>query len=239
MDDDVRCVVTRQDRRKLYFEALACSPLPRDHYDEDVVTLLSGERRERALGADQYLHFTLIWPTAGFDRTALHGLNSNKDRARFNVPVALDAVQMFRHAVTSTDLATTSGKNAINTPLVGRFPEGTTDSRAGRNGGRAGDPVRARLCDLRGVRGTGTTRPGPAERRVRASPEMRGPQPLASPASSPGIQLLTAPSRNPQDHPHEPVRQPDRWPGTAARQRDGSGARPSPRRHRTRRLRHR
>ncbi|MFH8987725.1 hypothetical protein [Streptomyces sp. NPDC017940] len=93
VDDDVRYVITRQDRRKLYFEALSCSPLTRAHYDQDVVTLLSGESLERALRADRYPRFTPIYATSGFDRAALQRLVGSKDRARFNLPVALDAVE--------------------------------------------------------------------------------------------------------------------------------------------------
>lgn len=34
VDDDIRYVVTRQDRRKLYFEALSCTPLTQAHYED-------------------------------------------------------------------------------------------------------------------------------------------------------------------------------------------------------------
>ncbi|MGX1759288.1 hypothetical protein ACWIG5_20615 [Streptomyces lydicus] len=93
VDDDIRYVVTRQDRRKLYFEALSCSPLTQAHYDEDVVTLLSGEGMGRASRDGHHPRFTPIHVTSGFDRAALHRLKSSTDRARFNLPVALDAVE--------------------------------------------------------------------------------------------------------------------------------------------------
>ncbi|GAA4787658.1 hypothetical protein [Streptomyces ziwulingensis] len=93
VDDDIRYVVTRQDRRKLYFEALSCSPLTRVHYDEEVVTLLSGESLGKALRADQYPRFTPTYATSGFDRAALHRLRDRADRARFNLPVALEQVE--------------------------------------------------------------------------------------------------------------------------------------------------
>lgn len=93
VDDDVRYVVTRQDRRKLYFEALSCSPLTRAHYDEEVVTMLSGESLDRTLRADRYPRFTPVHVTSGFDRAALHRLKSRGDRARFNLPVAMDALE--------------------------------------------------------------------------------------------------------------------------------------------------
>ncbi|MBC9728186.1 hypothetical protein [Streptomyces sp. TRM68367] len=93
VDDDIRYVVTRQDRRKLYFEALSCTPLPRAHYDEEVVTLLSGDELATATRSDRYPRFTPIHMTSGFDRSALDRLKDRKDRARFNLPVALDALE--------------------------------------------------------------------------------------------------------------------------------------------------
>ncbi|MEU1627097.1 hypothetical protein ABZ746_17605 [Streptomyces sp. NPDC020096] len=93
VDDDIRYVITRQDRRKLYFEALSCTPLTRVHYDEEVVTLLSGDELDRALRSDRYPRFTPIHVTSGFDRAALDRLTSRTDRARFNLPIALDALE--------------------------------------------------------------------------------------------------------------------------------------------------
>jgi hypothetical protein len=93
VDDDIRYVVTRQDRRKLYFEALSCTPLTRAHYDEEVVTLLSGDELANATRSDRYPRFTPIHVTPGFDRSALDRLKDRKDRARFNLPVALDALE--------------------------------------------------------------------------------------------------------------------------------------------------
>ncbi|WP_153815069.1 hypothetical protein [Streptomyces sp. SUK 48] len=99
VDDDIRYVVTRQDRRKLYFEALGCTPLTRDHYDEDVVTLLSGDERDRVQRKDHYPRFTAIPASSGFDRSALDRLKERKDRARFNLPVALDALECLSETV--------------------------------------------------------------------------------------------------------------------------------------------
>jgi hypothetical protein len=99
VDDDVRYVITHQDRRKLYFEALSCTPLTRVHYDEEVVTLLSGDELDRALRSDRYPRFTPIIPTSGFDRTALDRLTSRTDRARFNLPVALDALESLNEEI--------------------------------------------------------------------------------------------------------------------------------------------
>ncbi|MEV8313815.1 hypothetical protein AB0Q95_06545 [Streptomyces sp. NPDC059900] len=93
VDDDIRYVVTHQDRRKLYFEALSCTPLPRTHYDDEVVTLLSDGELDRALRRDHHPRFTPMYVTSGFDRSALDRLKDRKDRAQFNLPVALDAVE--------------------------------------------------------------------------------------------------------------------------------------------------
>ncbi|MFI9227856.1 hypothetical protein [Streptomyces rimosus] len=93
VDDDIRYVMTRQDRRKLYFEALSCTPLTRAHYDDEVVTMLSGEALAKALRPDRYPRFTPVHVTSGFDRSALDRLRSHKDRARFNLPVAMDALE--------------------------------------------------------------------------------------------------------------------------------------------------
>ncbi|MEU9560054.1 hypothetical protein [Streptomyces fumanus] len=93
VDDDIRYVITHQDRRKLYFEALSSTPLHRDHYDEEVVTLLSADALDRALRGGGYPRFTPILAASGFDRSALDRLTRRKDRARFNVPVALDALE--------------------------------------------------------------------------------------------------------------------------------------------------
>ncbi|MFD7071749.1 hypothetical protein ACFV97_31470 [Streptomyces sp. NPDC059913] len=93
VDDDIRYVVTRQDRRKLFFEALSCTPLTRAHYDEEVVTLLSGDRLSQVTGSDHYPRFTPLLVTSGFDRLALDRLRNREDRARFNLPAALDALE--------------------------------------------------------------------------------------------------------------------------------------------------
>ena len=93
VDDDIRYVVTRQDRRKLYFEALSCAPLTRTHYDQEVVTLLSPDELAAVSRGDRYPRFTPIHVASGFDRSALERLKDRKDRARFNLPVALDAVE--------------------------------------------------------------------------------------------------------------------------------------------------
>ncbi|WP_033319068.1 hypothetical protein [Streptomyces yerevanensis] len=93
VDDDIRYVLTREDRRKLYFEALSCTPLTRAHYDAETVTLLSGEDLDGVLSSERYPRFTPISVTSGFDRTALDRLNHRQDKARFNLPVALEGIR--------------------------------------------------------------------------------------------------------------------------------------------------
>lgn len=93
VDDDVRYVVTHQDRRKLYFEALSCTPLTRAHYDDEVVTLLPGQELGGVMRSDRYPRFTPIHVTSGFDRSALDRLKDRKDRDRFNLPVGLNAIE--------------------------------------------------------------------------------------------------------------------------------------------------
>ncbi|MEU6254154.1 hypothetical protein [Streptomyces sp. NPDC047043] len=95
VQDDRRYVVTREDRRKLYFEALTCAPLARTHYDERTVTMLSGDALQKALGG-HYPRFTCVYPTSGFDDRALTRLTrdtGDKERDRLNLPAALDDVQ--------------------------------------------------------------------------------------------------------------------------------------------------
>ncbi|RPF33174.1 hypothetical protein [Streptomyces sp. TLI_185] len=96
VQDDRRYVVTREDRRKLYFEALTCAPLARTHYDERTVTMLSGDALHQAVNGRQYPRFTPVYPTSGFDDRALDRLTRNtggKERDRLNLPAALDDVQ--------------------------------------------------------------------------------------------------------------------------------------------------
>lgn len=95
VQDDRRYVVTREDRRKLYFEALTCTPLARAHYDERTVTMLSGEALQQAMSS-QYPRFTRVTITSGFDDralTRLTGDTGDKERDRLNLPAALDDVQ--------------------------------------------------------------------------------------------------------------------------------------------------
>ncbi|KMS76389.1 hypothetical protein ACH49_21005 [Streptomyces leeuwenhoekii] len=113
VDDDIRYVVTHQDRRKLYFEALSCTPLTRAHYDEEVVTLLSGDALDRVLRSESYPRFTPILAASGFDRSALGRLTEREDRARFNLPVALDALESLGEELVFLPVYVVRGRDGL------------------------------------------------------------------------------------------------------------------------------
>ncbi|MGW2630565.1 hypothetical protein ACWC2K_14710 [Streptomyces chattanoogensis] len=133
VDDDIRYVITHQDRRRLYFEALSCTPLTRAHYDEDVVTLLSGDELDRATRSDRYPRFTPIHVTSGFDRSALDRLKNRKDRARFNLPVALDSLESLEEELVFLPVYLVRGQEGLL--VYGQAGAGT-----------AHDPELSELC---------------------------------------------------------------------------------------------
>ncbi|WP_217549908.1 hypothetical protein [Streptomyces sp. GbtcB6] len=133
VDDDIRYVVTRQDRRKLYFEALNCTPLTRVHYDEEVVTLLPAHELARVTRSDHYPRFTPITVASGFDRSALDRLKDRKDRARFNLPVALDALESLEETVVHLPVYVVRGRKGLL--VYGQAEAGT-----------APDPELSELC---------------------------------------------------------------------------------------------
>ncbi|MEW2163719.1 hypothetical protein AB0912_12070 [Streptomyces sp. NPDC007084] len=133
VDDDVRYVVTRQDRRHLYFEALSCGPLTRAHYDDEVVTLLSAGEMDRAQRGKQYPRFTPVAVASGFDRSALDRLKSRKDRARFNLPLALDAVECLSETLVFLPVYLVRGREGLL--VYGQAEAGT-----------AHDPELSALC---------------------------------------------------------------------------------------------
>ncbi|KAB8162219.1 hypothetical protein FH609_024460 [Streptomyces sp. 3MP-14] len=93
VDDDTRYVLTRQDRRKLYFEALSSVPLQKPHYDQETVSLLSEEELGRLVGDGKGPRFTPLFVSRSFDPAALDDLNRRRDRARYNLPVAMDRMR--------------------------------------------------------------------------------------------------------------------------------------------------
>ncbi|MEV0471083.1 hypothetical protein [Streptomyces prunicolor] len=96
VQDDRRYVITREDRRELYFEALSCTPLSRAHYDERKVTPLAGADLQQVLNSRDFPRFTMVSVMTGFDRGALSRLATQtgpEERDRLNLPVALDQVE--------------------------------------------------------------------------------------------------------------------------------------------------
>lgn len=90
VQDKVRYVVTRQDRRKMYFDAFGSRPLTRPYYDTRTVTFLSGEALEAALARRDGPRFQMLCCTRGFRREALPELAHHPDRDHYNLPERID-----------------------------------------------------------------------------------------------------------------------------------------------------
>ncbi|MFD4138633.1 hypothetical protein [Streptomyces sp. NPDC058572] len=88
--DKVRYTHTRQDRRKLYFDAFACRPLTRAHYDVRKVTFLSGDCAQEALDRRDGPPLNVLSATRCFRREALFELAHSPDRDRYNLPERID-----------------------------------------------------------------------------------------------------------------------------------------------------
>lgn len=86
--DQLRYVVTREDRRTLYFDAFGSRPLTRPYYDSRTVTMLRGDAL--AEGTADGSRFRMLFSSHGFRRTALTELADRPDRARFNLPERID-----------------------------------------------------------------------------------------------------------------------------------------------------
>lgn len=87
--DDTRYVVTKEDRRKLYFDAYTSRPLTAPHYDSRKVTFFAVD--EAAAAATQgWPRYTLLHSMEGFRRDALRELASHRDRATYNLPERID-----------------------------------------------------------------------------------------------------------------------------------------------------
>jgi hypothetical protein len=94
--DQVRYTHTRQDRRKLYFDAFGCGPLTRAHYDQRKVTFLDGDAAREALSRSNGARWHILSVTRGFRREALVELARNPDRDRYNLPERIDNPQSLR-----------------------------------------------------------------------------------------------------------------------------------------------
>jgi hypothetical protein len=88
--EKVRYVVTRKDRRKLYFDAFGSRPLTRPYYDSRTVTFLSGAALRQATERGEGPRFQLLVSTFGFRPEALTELFRHADRDRYNLPAGID-----------------------------------------------------------------------------------------------------------------------------------------------------
>jgi hypothetical protein len=88
--DDVRYVVTRQDRRVLYVDAFGCRPLTSRYYDASVVTLLSPGAAAAAAAQRDGPRFRMLHSPAPFRAGVLAELAGNPERDRFNLPATID-----------------------------------------------------------------------------------------------------------------------------------------------------
>ncbi|MBK1785501.1 hypothetical protein [Prauserella cavernicola] len=85
--------VTREDRRKMYFEAFSSTPLSRQYYDAGVVSYLS---LEEIAALPSYPRFLMLTNTQGFRRETLAELAGRKDRDRYNLPFQIDQPESLR-----------------------------------------------------------------------------------------------------------------------------------------------
>lgn len=88
--DQVRYVVTREDRRKMYFDAFGSRPLTRPYYESRTVTLLSGDALQTALNRSDGPRFQILCSMRGFRQEALTELARNPNRDHFNLPERID-----------------------------------------------------------------------------------------------------------------------------------------------------
>jgi hypothetical protein len=88
--DQVRYVVTRQDRRKMYFDAFGSRPLTRPYYDARTVTLLSASEANAAADRRDGPRFRSLCSLRSFRAEALTELARNSERDRFNLPERID-----------------------------------------------------------------------------------------------------------------------------------------------------
>jgi len=88
--EKVRYVVTRQDRRTLYFDAFASRPLTRSYYDPRAVTLLEPEAADGIARGPDWPRFTPLFSRYSFRMEALTELAHHPDRDRYNLPARID-----------------------------------------------------------------------------------------------------------------------------------------------------
>jgi hypothetical protein len=90
--DRKRYVVTRGDRRKLYFTAFGSQPLTRPHYDSSRVTLVTADDMPRIRSMDGP-RFHQLNTTRGLDGNALDALAADPQRDRFNMPDRVEGLR--------------------------------------------------------------------------------------------------------------------------------------------------
>ena len=88
--DGKRYLVTRQDRRTMYFDGFGSRPLTQEYYDSRVVTFLTHGAAAAAAGAREWPRFMLVYSPFGFRREALASLAGVADRERYNLPEGID-----------------------------------------------------------------------------------------------------------------------------------------------------
>ena len=89
--DGKRYLVTRQDRRTMYFDAFRSRPLTCRYYDSRVVTFCSFDAAVRAANSREWPRFRLLFSHTGFRREALAALARLDERELFNLPEGIDA----------------------------------------------------------------------------------------------------------------------------------------------------
>jgi hypothetical protein len=90
--DRKRYIVTRGDRRKLYFTAFGSQPLTRPYYDTRKVTLVTAGDVPEIRSANGPRFHTLM-TTRGLDGNALDALAANPQRDRFNMPDRVEGLR--------------------------------------------------------------------------------------------------------------------------------------------------
>jgi hypothetical protein len=93
--DNVRYVVTRQDRRTLYFDAFGSRPLTAPYYDTRTVTMLSASEAGDPSVTGEWPRFRMLCSMRGFRAEALTELASNPRRADFNLPERIDQPEVL------------------------------------------------------------------------------------------------------------------------------------------------
>ncbi len=90
--DRKRYILTRGDRRKLYFTAFGSRPLTRPHYDSRKVTLVPAAEVPAVRSADGP-RFHALMPTQGLDGNALAALAADPRRDRYNMPERVEGLR--------------------------------------------------------------------------------------------------------------------------------------------------